>query len=701
LNLVKQFIKKKSVVTRADEDRYFGSSYGKIFGPTTFYDSKSFLNAYQFISYVGNAAGIISSDIASLDWKIIEKTGKSEKEVDNPEINKLIENPLEGSDTYEFSKYCMLHSLLDGNIFVVPQTTNLLAEIKGTFNELIPLNSSLVDIYDQEGAIVRAQDHTSLVKVSKYKITFGSSVVYLPPEAVLHSKITNPMNLIRGMGHVQKNANTLDADKFISLFNKAFFNGGVKSNLILSQEKGMGPTEYSRLKAQIKDEMTGWENFDKPLITPPGVSATPVKLTYDEIQFIEQKKFTRTDVYSSLFNIPSVRTTLMDDANYNTAKPQLKMYYESTIPSYYKPLETLYTKCIQLKTGKNYFFKFIPKTITDPAENAKTGAQAFDRGALTPRAYAKMIGQPTEDKNPALDKYYIPMKYVPIEEASFSTDITKEEGGKAIDVDFSVVQSDEKAKKANRKQWRIHFAGAKNRKTLTPKTYKEVKEYYIGFEKRAIANFDRLAKKDIFQSSNFIEIAAEIKKVTGDNIIDWEAEKVLAKNSAKKFHTSIIVKGLKEFNDILDTDIDTTFKNQKIKLTVDKLGIKYANETIDSRKKELTAILEKAVAEGVPISETKGRIQDYFKTLNAADPKKGWRTDRIARTEVSTAYDQSSKISYEEIDTKQIQVIGCEKKWEGWDCDDDGSRAIYPMSQFDDLSFHPNHGGSIVPVFKD
>ena len=640
--------------------------------------------------------GIIASDIAALDYKIVEGNGKKEKEIEDPELNKFIDNPAEGIDYNEFTTYSMLQALADGNIFVIPQATNLLAETRGTFNELLPLNSALVNIYDQNGSIVRSQDHTSLVKIAKYQVYYGDRSFYLSADEVIHAAIPNPMNLIRGMGYVQKNANTLDADKFISVFNKAFFNNGAKSNLVLSQEKPMGNQEYSRLKEQITDEMTGYENFDKPLIIPPGVKAQPVKLTYDEIQFIEQKKFTRTDVFSSIFNIPSVRTTLIDDASYNTANPQLKMYYSTTIPSYYNVLETIWTKCIQRKTGKPYFFKYIPKAVTDFAENAKTGAQVFDRGGLTPREYAAMIGKPTDDKNPALDKYYIPMKYVLLEEAGLAEPVSKEKE-KSIEVTHRVIeQEEEKAKKAGKKQWALHKSGKRVRNSLIPKTYKEVRNYYIGFEKRAIANFDKAPK-----SYHAIFEGEDAKAVTGDNIIDWEAEKELAKKSAKKFHTSIVVNGLNNFNDILDTEIETSFKNEQLKLTVEKLGKNYANETIDSRREELRAILKTSIDEGVSISETKGRIQDYFKELNAADPKKGWKTDRIARTEVSSAYDQSAKMSYEELNVKHIQVIGCEKKWEGWDCDDDGSRAIYKMSEFDTLSFHPNHGGSIVPVIKD
>jgi HK97 family phage portal protein len=681
LNFLKQVVRKSLGNSRFIEDRFYGTYGQDIFDSTTFKNSTDYMNAYQNIAYVGNAVAIISKDVAQLDFKFVEYRNKQEQEIEVPEMRTFFNHPNNQMDYYQFVFYVMAHVLLDGNAFLLKDTTNALALVKNTFNEMIPLNPSLVDVYDTNGKIITANYHSSLITPSYYRVNIGEQHYDVPAEYIIQAEMPNPLNAIRGMGTVQTNANTLDADKFISIFNKAYFHKGVKSNLIVEPTSPMGDKEYSRLKDQLRGEMQGFENFEQMLIMPPKTKATPVKLTYDEFQFIEQKKFTRQDIYG-VFKIPPIVSGLMEDSNYDSVFEQKRVYHQDTIPGYFKILELAFSSCIRQKTGKEIFFRFIPKEVTDKELMADIGQKLFDRGAITPNEYAKMVGQEGDSNNSAMNLHYIPMNYIPLDDAQLQTESSESEKK-----NFNV--ADEKAKRANRKQWRIHWTGLKSRKGLEPKTYKDVRKYYEGMEERAIANFNKNAKKDY-----------EIKKVTGDNIIDWESEKKIAKESAKKFHTSIIVTGLKDFNDILDAGIDTTFKNKKIKLTVEKLGIKYANETIDSRRKELKAIISKAVEEGVPISETKGRIHDYFGTLNATDRKQGWRTDRIARTEVSTAYDQAAKISYEELDVKKVQVIGCEKQWEGWDCDTDGTRGEYSVGDMDGLSFHPNHAGSIVPVIK-
>ena len=95
-----------------------------------------------------------------------------------------------------------------------------------------------------------------------------------------------------------------------------------------------------------------------------------------------------------------------------------------------------------------------------------------------------------------------------------------------------------------------------------------------------------------------------------------------------------------------------------------------------------------AVKNGMPISEISGQLKDYFSQLKGEN---AWMATRIARTEASYAWDQAAKLGYSEIGVKTCDVIGCEDNT--GDCN---ARGI-PISDIDNLDFHPNHRGSVVP----
>ena len=103
----------------------------------------------------------------------------------------------------------------------------------------------------------------------------------------------------------------------------------------------------------------------------------------------------------------------------------------------------------------------------------------------------------------------------------------------------------------------------------------------------------------------------------------------------------------------------------------------------------LRNIIEKGVAEGKTVEALTGEIKNYFKTFTDKD---GWRVKRIARTEASNAWDQVALKGYGELGVKTIDVVGCEDNFT--DCNAKG----VPIEKADELVFHPNHTGTIVPA---
>ena len=255
----------KTAVTSYPQDYYFDSllRQGIV---STFINSQDYLDAYQFVNYVGQASDIIASDIASLSWKI--KNSKNE-EVNDKRLISLLNNPHKLLTHREFTKICMLHLLLDGNCFIVPGKTNILSFVKDSIDTLLVLNPSLVKIHTEQG-IIKAEDNVNIDSIKSYQIKYGANSFNVEPEKILQGKTLGPNNIIRGIGVIQRNATNLDADKITSLFNKNFLRNGVVGDYQLVQNSNvkMGKAEWELIKRQMRQDYEGVNNWFK-IIFPP------------------------------------------------------------------------------------------------------------------------------------------------------------------------------------------------------------------------------------------------------------------------------------------------------------------------------------------------------------------------------------------------------------------------------------------------
>jgi HK97 family phage portal protein len=636
--------------------------------PTTFKNSKDYLDAYQFINYVGQATDIICSDIAALDWQIVDDKGN---EIEDSNIRLALEKPHPLLSWREFVKMAMLHLLLDGNCFILPNQKNMLAMVSGQFSDLQILIPSLVDIYTSQGTI-RSQDYSNVDEIRSFEVRDSHVFKSVPPELMIHGKEMGPYNMIRGMGVVQRNATNLDADRITTLFNKQFIDNGVKADyqLVQKSDRKIGDTEWENMKKRMREKYEGYKNWFKIVFPPENSELKKINLSYDDVKYIEQKKMTRQDVFEVFFNIPPIRSGLLEGAKYDSAPEQKRTYYETTIPGYYTEMQDILTVIVK-RINPKAIFRFINRAVSDPEMQANIAGGAYDKGSINGNEYRKRIGYPEDEKNDHLNTFYTTLNKIPADQAG----MFPEEKEKSAGI---------KAPRASARAMLVHRIAKRTKAGLMPIVEKSVRKYYEGLERRALAGLEKNSE------------AINKKAANIDDVFNFTEEMKLAKNEANSFFTKIVVSAIKDHSNTFGLDTDFSFQNARIKLVVDRLNTQYADKTLNSRKKELSAILRKSLDAGQTSSEIKGNLQQYFKSLN--DPKTGWKADRIARSEVSGAYDQASAISYREMGVREVQVVGCEDVHDGYDCDTDGSNGTYPIDRIDALVFHPNHTGSVVPV---
>lgn len=663
----KRFFKK--ALTGAEQDRFFTTNNRQ---SSNFNSSRDFINAYQLVNYVGNAVSIVSGDIASLDWEIVDQNNKK---FENQDILSLFRAPMPGMTWNNWIYRATQHLLLDGNVFWIIEQKNALAKIKNKPSELKILNPSLVYVHDDQGEEIRANTPKISNAVGFYRVEYNSSIIQVAAENIIHSMLPSPHNCLRGIGKIQSNIGIMDSERLTTIFHNAFFKQGAKMDYAITPDPEIGAQEFKLYKDQLRQEYEGERNLSKMFIAPPGSKIQTLNLSQKDMQLIEQRKITRQDIYS-FFNIPPIISGNLDLAKYDSAGEQSKIYYDVDLPRTYKILEASLTKIVNLFDDR-LSFRFIPKNIVDRSLTNQISKDMFDRGAITANEYRERLGMTQDTSVESLNSYWISSNLLPSTYASTNTKSRLAQGTNEEEKGLSISDLDGWEKKATKKQLSLHIQARNKKQKIEKQFIKMVNDYYKSLEKRVLSNV-----------KNFEITGTKVPNI--DDVFNFDDEVRAAKKMANSVFTSGVILAIQFNNEKLGSTVDETFQNIEIRLVVEKLNTRYADSTIDTRRDEVRSILQKGLDEGLSISNIKSELQVYFDTLTG---DQAWRAQRIARTEASFIWDQGSYLSYKQLGVTTVDMVGCTDTHEPYDCNKRG----LPLSAMLDANVHANHIGTFVP----
>lgn len=654
---------------------------------TNFRTEKDFLSAYEIVNYVYHAISTLASDIASLDWELVNESGR---QVSDQKIVTLLNEPNPGVSYNSFMQRSVMHLLLDGNIFYLLEVLNLLDFTTGNPTAIVPLNPATVKIHNSIGEIVSSRTITNVIGIKHYEIDEGRALGIIEPDKIVQVRIPSPHNNVRGMGKIQGNQFSLDADRLSSIFMNTFYAQGANISYAITPGETLGKIAKEQFDKDIRESYEGQHNWNKIAMLPAKATIQQLSLSQKDMEFLDQQKMSRMNINAFLGMEPII-SGFGDNSKYDSAEEQKKVYFQTNLPRIYKPIMAGINKIIaRIRPGIT--FKIITKEIVDMEMQNAIARDMLQFGALTSNEYREMVGKAPIPENDVMNKFW--MKFNLVEAGAISV-MTSVEMNPEVEVREpepvpepakqlrSTGKSADKipdlSTKASSKQLQLHRQARRVKQKIEPIIRESIDKFYAKVEARAISGLEK---------------SVAFMRTKGANINDvfvFSAEHAEAVKDGRRFFTSAATISLQNFNEFFDEDIDTSFSNRDMRLVVDKLSVKYADSTVNSRKKELQEILSKALDEGVGISEIKGRIQDHFETLRSGS--EGWRATRIARTEASFAYDQASAIGYKEIGVTRVDVVGCESRHEPWDCNKSG----FKLEEISTLNFHPNHTGTVVP----
>lgn len=488
----------------------------------------------------------------------------------------------------------------------------------GTPVELWPLDPSRITI--NKGTLRPIDGYT-------YRNAKGENVSF-KFEEVLQFKRFNPKDQYRGMGTIEAAALQIDIDTYSAEWNRNFFFNSARPDTVLKTDAKLDKDVFERVKKQWNQEYGGVNNAHKTAILEGGLDVKFLNMSQKDMDFLEQRKFSRDEILS-IFRVPKSIIGIVEDVNRANAEASeyvfAKWVMKPKVQLFIDVLNEMYLPMFGLDTSQYEFTfdDFVPENEEIEIKKFQTGIQS---------GYYTINEVRAEEDLPPIeggDVAYIPINYTPL-----GAPITPQ---KSYKLNSSVIRKGFVTKAFIDK--RVNFI-----KTTIRSKQRIYKDIYLE-QKAVILKELTTGKKSVIKKGDEKDILKAIY-----NILDTQAFKKFVDENKSTYEEVIQQAGTEAINQL---DVDQTFnlKNPRATGWMEKHSLDNATSIVGTLKDKVGNIVTARFADGGTVDQIRDDISGFF------DSESSWRAMRIARTEVISSYAEGSLEGY-----RQSEVVKM-KKW--------------------------------------
>lgn len=473
-------------------------------------------------------------------------------------------------------------------------------------------------------------------KIMGWKYTHDGVVENIPEEDVIQFKYFNPYNKWRGISPLTAAALGIHIDFAASLFNYFFFQNDATPNLVITTDQELDDEKAATLKRRWIKQHGGINRRGSPAFLGNGTKPVQMALAQKDIMYIEQKKWSREEVFAVL-NVPPALSQVLEYASIKSnIKEQRQQLFENNLIPKMKFIEdVMRTQFFDRENISHLRGEFdttgisaLKETI---AEKIGSATALFNMGVPL-NAINEKLGLGFEEFDWG-DQGYISGILVPagqeppepkvVEETPPAKNIiVKKRKNPTIHANRILVSVDKQEKRM--------------RDALQQYFYK-MRSDVLGrvFNHKSIKYAMELAYNDLLPEEE-------------------EYDKLLIEISRPIF-TEVVEIGLRGLNEAIGTNVSmSTIRAQNIVMNK-SMKLRDLNDTIREQIiADTRPIIQDAIKEGLSYQNVADRIADEVKNIfnNARR-----RTETVARTEVNGALSASRSAGMQETGVEKIQWI--------------------------------------------
>lgn len=228
-------------------------------------------------------SGVVANMPLHVKRRIDERT--REDASDHPLWKVLRRRPNRWQTPSQFRRMMQAHLLLRGNAYALKVVS------RGSVIELVPLHPDRVECTQA--------DDLSLV----YTYTRKDGAKVPLTQADMFHLVGLTLDGVHGVSAIAYARETIGLSLAMEDHGAATFRNGARVSAALSHPGKLGPESQGMLRASLDQFRSGGEREGKALILEEGMTYTPMAMTAEDAQWIESRKFSRTDI-AMFFGVP-------------------------------------------------------------------------------------------------------------------------------------------------------------------------------------------------------------------------------------------------------------------------------------------------------------------------------------------------------------------------------------------------------------
>jgi len=248
---------------------------------------------------------VIGETMATMDLEVIEKVGKASRvDTKHPNYWLLHAEPSPDYNAFEWKQAMVFWACSWGNGY---------SEIKrDRFANAIELK--LLESYN----VCPKRTERGTLYYEVYDENGGTRVVLA--ENMIHLKNIGTNGII-GLSTAQVQRETLGSALAKLQHEGSFYSNGAKASGVLMTPGTMGPKETKNVKESFNKETEGARNRFKTIVLEEGVKYQQLTIPQNDAQFLESKKFDRSEI-CGWFRVPPHKIGDLEKANYSNIEQQ-------------------------------------------------------------------------------------------------------------------------------------------------------------------------------------------------------------------------------------------------------------------------------------------------------------------------------------------------------------------------------------------
>lgn len=331
---------------------------------------------------VYSCINVLAQSVASLPLILYERNKDNSKQraTKNPLYRLLNYFPTRHLTRFEWLESIIWHLMLRGNAYCLIET------YKGSVQYLEILHPDFVTVE------VNSQN-TFTYKY--YNPTNGQTKLYNELD-IVHFKLASGDG-VYGRGPIQVVKETVGTAISGQEASASFYRNGVRLSGVLEHPKTLGEETNKAIAESFRRAYGGPSNFGKVPVLEEGMKYTPISMTLEQAQFIEGRKFSRSEI-CGIFQVPPFMIGDFDKATYSNFEQSQTDFVTRCLRPLLVRLEMALTKSLfGMETVDDFAIEFLMDALLrgDTKSRYEAYKIASEGGMLTLNEIRDM-----ENRNP-------------------------------------------------------------------------------------------------------------------------------------------------------------------------------------------------------------------------------------------------------------------------------------------------------------